>query len=193
MLFRSIVAGYDAWSLGRKSDPLAEAAFRNSTGQPNYGYNPNTVPEKKIWKPVNTDNGMNFEFDQVQMPTKIETLPYAANDQEKTQFLNEFYKNFIQQGGKTLDDEQLSITCKRMLADMAADKGFDNIAPFFHVNPENSTASTEQTLASLKVNKASGDWFDVAMDEGDGEKTIKVRVVEVNRNLKVDAVDNKCW
>lgn len=192
------VADFYAWSFGRKRDPLAEAALRNSVGQhPDYGYNKNPIPEKKVWKPANTGNDMNFDFDNIQYNqpanSKVETLPYAANEQEKIQFLSEFYKNFMEKGGKNVDTEQLSITCQRMLTDLAKDKEIENIADFFRTNPKDATNSTEQTAANIKVSSSKGDWFDVTMDEGHGEKTIRVKVVEVNRTLKVDEVDNKCW
>lgn len=112
-------------------------------------------------------------------------LPYAANDQEKMDFLRGFYKDFFANGGQKIDESALSASCKRFLNDKSGEHGIDNVAQFFTAGIQNGNA---ETANSMKLKSIGDDWFRVSNDDG---KHLDIKVVEFNGHLQIDMLKIK--
>lgn len=182
-------------------EPLASAATSSSARQTQ---EKTRTPAASQTKPVawTPSNDMNFDYNSYTTFTPssdiaivtengLEVLPYAANDAEKMDFIKNFYEDCFARDGRNVDATMLSVACKRYVQDKVAESGDFGTGRFFRTQRDKSTKPWEEVKKNLAIKAIGEDWFKVEMDEGAGKKSLNLKVVEVDGQMKIDMINNK--
>lgn len=182
-------------------EPLASAASsssRQNVERPRTATASQTKPV--AWTP---SNDMNFDYSSFttsNLPSSdiaivtengLEVLPYAANDAEKIDFIKNFYDDCFARDGRNVDETMLSVACRRYVQDKVAETGDFGTGRFFRTQRNKASVPWDEVKKNLSIKAVGEDWFKVEMDEGDGKKSLNIKVVEVDGQIKIDMLNNK--
>lgn len=181
-------------------EPLASAASSSSRQTKEQPRSVGTTQTKPVaWTP---SNDMNFDYSSYTTYTPssdiaivtengLELLPYAANDAEKMDFIKNFYEDCFARDGRNVDETMLSVACRRYVQDKVAETGDFGTGRFFRTQRNKAAIPWDEVKKNMSVKSVGEDWFQVEMDEGNGKKTLNIKVVEIDGQIKIDMVNNK--
>lgn len=178
-------------------EPMAQAAAsggKPAASQPKPVAGTSAKPV--AWTPV---NDLNFDYTTnagasdiaIISENGLEVLPYAANDEEKIDFLKSFYVDCFARDGRSVDESKLTVSCRRFLQDKVAETGDFSTGRYFRTQRTKGSKSWAEVQSGMTIKAEGDEWFKVEMDEGAGKKSFELKVVEIDGQLKIDRVKNK--
>ncbi len=145
------------------------------------------IPERR--QPTSNTYTMDFNWN-VDNPVSEgdgQMLPYAANDDDKADFLRDFYALLLSDNENKDLESYMSVSCKNYLREA----NFGNRLPtatFFGLNSSSLSRPSDEVLKNLSIKSLGYDWFAVSWGNGSSNRPVELKVIEMNRSLLVDMI-----
>ena len=113
-------------------------------------------------------------------------LPYAANDDDKMDFLNDFYTMLFDRSENRDAESYMSMSCKNYLKEN--NRWNLPVETFFGINASNLGKPAEQTMQSMTIKPVGYDWYRINWSSESNNRSVDLKVIELNRKLVVDMI-----
>jgi hypothetical protein len=132
-------------------------------------------------------NNDNSNASSVQNSQSDIMLPYAANNDDKKDFLNNFYAMLLDANPSKDINSSLSISCQNYLKEQNYNGRYP-VENFFGVNSSYIGKPSADILKSMVIEPMDYDWFKVSWAPGINNREVELKVIEMNRQLVVDMI-----
>ncbi len=129
----------------------------------------------------------NDNFTNTLSTTSDYMLPYAAKEEDKMDFIRDFYAMLIDDNSNKNESDYLSMSCKNYIKE---NNPYNHLKfeTFFGFNPSNKGKNASEILNSLTITPLGYDWFGISWDKKSSNKDVELKVIEFNRKLVVDMI-----
>lgn len=173
-------------------DDVIKDRINNSTSySPIQNTSSHTTPKNQ---PRSISNNHSLEYNSSDGYETVETgggkavlLPYAANNEEKIDFIKSFYETALTKGVNMVDDNVLSVSCRNYLIEQCYGN-HQSVESFFGLSPSDTNRQPTELMKAMTVKPMGDDWFKVAFDNDKSSSSVELKIVEMDRKLMVDMV-----
>lgn len=175
---------YDDVIRNRINNSTSYTPVQNTTSRPTPKSQPRNTSGNNHSLEYNSSDG----YETVETGSgKAVLLPYAANNEEKIDFIKSFYETALTKGVNMVDDNVLSVSCRNYLIEQCYGNHF-SVESFFGISSSDANRQPAELLKSMSVKPLGDDWFKVSFDNDKSSRPVELKIVEMDRKLMVDMV-----
>ena len=164
----------------------------NSNNSPSTPSSPSSRPQQRRQQ-SSTPTDYSLEYNWLNDPdianissTPGTLLPYAANDDDKMDFLKDFYMMLFDRNENRDAESYMSMSCKNYLKEN--NRWNLPIETFFGINASNLGKPAEQMMQSMTIKPVGYDWYRINWGDNSNNRSVDLKVIEMNRKVVVDMI-----